>query len=345
MVTMNVRAVESDPVDGAAGSVRPPVPPAIEIRDLRRAFGDKQALDGVSLSVAHGDIHALLGPNGAGKTTLLRILTGLVEADSGDIRILGKPIGEIGDRRYRALLGLVPSGDRSLYLRISGFENMLFFARLHGLSKRAARARANELIKAVGLEDAADKPVGIYSHGMQKRLSVARALLGDPVVLFVDEATHDLDPEGARRVQDLVVEAAARGAAAIWTTQRLEEVRGFADSVTLIDHGTVRFAGSVPQLLAVATPRRYLLQIDASLAPSHASVLEIGNAAVRDSASLLASADEDPNHYLLVLKDNEVLGEAIAALHLAGLPVQSCTEERSGLEHAFMRLVSGKTPS
>ena len=244
------------------------------------------------------------------------------------------------------MLGLVPSGDRSLYLRISGFENMLFFARLHGLSKRTARERANELIEAVGLQEAAHKPVGIYSHGMQKRLSVARALLGDPVVLFVDEATHDLDPEGARRVQDLVVEAASRGAAAaIWTTQRLEEVRGFADAVTLIDHGTVRFAGSVPQLLTgrdaapLSPPDRCVRQ------PSHASVLEIGNAAVGDSASLLASADEDPNHYLLVLSENEILGEVIAALHLAGLPVHSCTEERSGLEHAFMRLVSGKTPS
>jgi ABC-2 type transport system ATP-binding protein len=342
---VSVPAVETDQVDGAAQVDRVPIPPAVEIRELRRRFGDKQALDGVSLTVAHGEIHALLGPNGAGKTTLLRIMTGLVEPDSGEIRVMGKPLDEIGDRRYRAMLGLVPSGDRSLYLRISGYENMLFFARLHGLSKRAAKVRANELIAAVGLEDAAHKTVGIYSHGMQKRLSVARALLGDPVVLFVDEATHDLDPEGARRVQDLVVDAAARGAAVIWTTQRLEEVRGFADAVTLIDHGAVRFSGSVPQLLAVATPRRYLLQIDAANAPSHAGVLEIANAAVRDSASLLASTDEDPNHYLLVLSDDAVLGDVLAALHLAGLPIQSCTEERSGLEHAFMRLVSGKTPS
>jgi ABC-2 type transport system ATP-binding protein len=345
MVSMNVRPVDRDPVDGAAPSDRPPITPAIEIRELRRKFGEKQALDGVSLDVAHGEIHALLGPNGAGKTTLLRILTGLVEPDSGEIKVHGIPVSEIGDRRYRAMLGLVPSGDRSLYLRITGFENMLFFARLHGLSKRAARARANELIKAVGLEDAAHKPVGIYSHGMQKRLSVARALLGDPVVLFVDEATHDLDPEGARRVQDLVVEAAARGAAAIWTTQRLEEVRGFADAVTLIDHGTVRFAGSVPQLLAVATPRRYLVQIDAARAPLHAGVLEIGNAAVGDSASLLASTDGDPNHYVLVLGEDVVLGAVLSALHVAGLPINTCTEERSGLEHAFMHLVSGKTPS
>jgi ABC-2 type transport system ATP-binding protein len=339
---VNVRALDRQQIDDCTADGSAP-PLAVDIRSVSRRFGSKYALEDVSLGVAHGEIHALLGPNGAGKTTLLRVLTGLVEPHGGEIRVMGKSIDEIGSRRYRTFLGLVPSGDRSLYLRISGYENLLFFARLHGLSKRAANARAIELLEAVGLEHAAKKTVGLYSHGMQKRLSVARALLGDPIVLFVDEATHDLDPEGARRVQDLVVAAVARGAAAIWTTQRLDEVRGFADAVTLLDHGKVCFAGSVPQLLAVAAPRRYLLQIDAASANGRA--LEMANASIAGSASLLPSSDNDSDHFLIVLNDEAILGEVITALTTAGLRILTCTEERSGLEHAFLRLVSSETPS
>ena len=315
--------------------------PAIEICNLSRRFGDVWALNDVSLAVPAGQIHALLGPNGAGKTTLLRILTGLVDPHAGEIRVRGTPLSEIDSRSYRTFLGLVPSGDRSLYLRISGFENLLFFARLHGLSKRAAVKRANEMLEAVGLLDAANKPVGLYSHGMQKRLSVARALLGDPTLLFVDEATHDLDPEGARRVQGLVAQAVSQGAAAIWTTQRLEEVRGFADSVTLIDHGEVKFAGSIPQLLAYAEPRRYLLAIQACKGIT--DVLETANTALRTSGSLSATGDDD-HHFLLVLDDEAILGEMISRLQQAGLTVTTCAEEVSALESAFLRLVSNRNP-
>ena len=145
----------------------------------------------------------------------------------------------------------MPSGDRSFYLRVSGLENLVFFGRLYGLRKPRAFARAWECLRAVGLEEAARIWVGLYSHGMQKRLSVARGLLSDPVVLFVDEATHDLDPEGARRIQDLMADAASRGTAVVWATQRLDEIRGFADQVTVLDRGAVRFVGTVPQLMAI----------------------------------------------------------------------------------------------
>ena len=113
----------------------------------------------------------------------------------------------------------------------------------------------------MGLEDSARVRVGVYSHGMQKRLAVARALLVDPAVLLVDEATHDLDPEAAENVRSLVRDLAGRGTAIIWTTQRVDEVRGFADSVTLLARGRTRFAGTVAQLMAHAFPRRYLLRL------------------------------------------------------------------------------------
>ena len=155
------------------------------------------ALDGVSLTIRAGAMHGLLGPNGAGKTTLMRILTGLVEADSGKVVIAGCDPA-LNTRTLRARVGLVPSGDRSLYLRLSGIENLLFFARLQGIRRRAALARATEVIELVGLTRRRTRPRGRLLAGIQKRLAVARGLITDPTVLLVDEATHDLDPRRQR---------------------------------------------------------------------------------------------------------------------------------------------------
>jgi ABC-2 type transport system ATP-binding protein len=222
---------------------------AIEARGLRRRFERSMALDGVDFSVRAGEIHALLGPNGAGKTTLLRTVSGLVAPTEGSVHVLGTDV-TVGTRALHGHVGLVPSGDRTFYLRISGLENLVFFARLQGLRRRKAAARAHEVLAAVGLTDAACRRVGTYSHGMQKRLSIARALLTEPGVLLVDEATHDLDPEGAQRVRALVAERAAAGTAVIWATQRVDEISGFANRVTLLAAGRVRFTGSVDELLA-----------------------------------------------------------------------------------------------
>ena len=293
-----------------------------------RRFGEVVALDGVSLTVGAGEIHGLLGPNGAGKTTLMRILTGLVEADAGEVSIAGCDPAQ-NTRALRTRIGLVPSGDRSLYLRLTGLENLLFFARLQGLRRKAALARAAEAIEAVGLTDAARIRVGVYSHGMQKRLSVARGLLTDPVVLLVDEATHDLDPEAAENIRSLVRELAARGTAILWTTQRVDEVRGFADAVTLLAQGQVRFAGTVPELMAHALPRRYLVHLRSrdQREPPPADALQ---KALEGLGSITAAANGGVDHHLLALRDDVLLGDALARIRDAGYELLGCRDERSG---------------
>jgi ABC-2 type transport system ATP-binding protein len=309
--------------------------PTIEAHEITQRFGSKAALDGVSLEVESGAIHALLGPNGAGKTTLIRILSGLLIPDEGTVRVLGKTAG--GSRAFRRLIGLVPSGDRSFYLRISGVENLAFFGRLHGMRRRTAVARAHQVLEQVGLGDAGTKPVMFYSHGMQKRLSVARALLADPPILLVDEATHDLDPDGARRVRELVATCAERGAAIVWATQRLEEIRGFADRVTLVADGRAAFVGTVPQMLAIATPRRYVLR----LGNGHSDRLSVersGRAALGSLGRLEPLGDSWSEHRVLALADDVILGDALAALSGAGIAVLACQEERSEIEHAFLAL-------
>jgi ABC-2 type transport system ATP-binding protein len=317
-----------------------PVTPSILVSDVRRRFQDVDALRGVSLEVQPGEIHALLGPNGAGKTTLLRILTGLLIPDSGTVSVLSQGLGTMTSRRFRSSFGFVPSGDRSFYLRLTGLENLAFYARMNGVPKRAAFARARETLEAVGLLDAATRRAALYSHGMQKRLSVARALLMSPMVLFVDEATHDLDPEAAERIRALVRDQAARGVAVIWTTQRVEEIRGFADHVTLLHKGQVRFNGTVPQLLASVPRSRFLVRV-ARDGRSPDDVVVEAKAAVRGLAELREGGDDE--HLVVALHDGSSLGQAITALQAAGVSILACTEERSGIEEAFLFLTSEAT--
>jgi ABC-2 type transport system ATP-binding protein len=315
-----------------------PTRSAIDVRAVRRTFGSTLALDGVSLQVPSGHIEGLLGRNGAGKTTLLRILAGLVTPDDGSVRVAGVDAAR-SPLAVRSEIGLVPSGDRSFYLRISGFENLVFFARLQGIRRREAGARAQRALAQVGLEAAARAPVGTYSHGMQKRLGVARALLTSPAVLLGDEATHDLDPEGAIAVRGLIRAAADAGAAVVWATQRVEEIRGFADGVTVLDRGLVRFGGTVEELLAAAESRRYVLElrngkpaaeeIEARLQERLAGVGRIHRraAASRDS-------------YELSLSGTAVLGDALSRLLDTDVTVVSCRQELSEVEEAFMALVA-----
>jgi len=312
--------------------------PSISALGVSRRFGSREALSDVSLVVGPGEIHAVLGPNGAGKTTLIRVLGGLTTPHEGTVTVLGEDVAS-GTRFLRGRVGLVPSGDRSFYLRLSGLENLLFFARLHGMRKRLARERALAALAAVRLEDVPKQPVGHYSHGMQKRLSVARALLTDPAVLLVDEATHDLDPLAARTVRELVLELGRRGTATLWATQRVEEIRGFADRVTLLREGEVAFTGSVAALADEVPARTHLLRIGGNGNGNGTPGARI--AAIRQALGELAAVDESvhrPDEVVLRLANGAVLGTALARIAGAGVDVISCRDERPEIEEAFIHL-------
>jgi ABC-type multidrug transport system ATPase subunit len=312
--------------------------PAASLAGVRRSFKDKVALDDVSLQIFPGQLHALLGPNGAGKTTLLRLIAGLVDPSAGEVQVLGRPSAELGSRGARRLMGLIPSGERTFYLRLNGLENLVFFGRLQGMGRREARARALICLEQVGLAENARKRVGLYSHGMQKRLSVARALLSKPALLLVDEATQGLDPEGARRVKDLVLAAVSEGTAVLWTTQRIDEIRGFAQTVTLLHEGRVRFTGTVPELMATAMTRSYFLELHR---PGFAGkeLLDAARTRLGDLGHIKTTVgDPDANHFLLVLGDEVILGDALALLNSDGMKVLACREETSNIEEAFLQL-------
>jgi ABC-type multidrug transport system ATPase subunit len=336
MFTATLRPLADASQPTLEGVVAAPAP-VVELDAVGRRFGDTVALDGVSLAIAPGEVHALLGANGAGKTTLIRLLAGLAAPTSGSLRLFGEESRH--QRDLKARVAFIPSGDRTFYLRLSGLENLRFFARLHGYSRREATALSRIILADVGLDDAAHRPVGGWSHGMQKRLSIARALITEPEVLLVDEATHDLDPEAAEGVRRLVSALAERGAAVLWATQRVDEIRGFADAVTFLADGAVRFSGSVDQLIAQGRSERYVLRLRGTLpiGPVGRGTLQW---TVGGSAQVSMPRADDPEYVILEPYPERPLGEALAALAEAGLTVLSCRQERSEVEEAFLSLVA-----
>ncbi len=208
-------------------------------RGVGKRFGPNQALSGVDLSVLAGEIVALLGPNGAGKSTLIRVFATAIIPDSGEVRVGGYDVVK-EPRSARASLGTVLADDRSFFWRLSGRANIEFFASLHGMTRRQGRVAAAEVLQAVGLADAADRRVDRYSTGMRARLGIARALLGAPRALLLDEFTRSVDPLGTIEVRELVAEMASeRGVAILIATHDLHEAAALATRTILLARGRV----------------------------------------------------------------------------------------------------------
>ena len=220
-------------------------PSALRAVDVTKSYGDKKALDGFHLDVPRGHIHGLLGPNGAGKSTAVSILTTLITLDSGHAEVAGVDVR--GGAEVRRRIGLVGQ-HAALDEVLSGRQNLAMFARLFGLNKAAARGRAEELLDAFSLIDAADEPVSTYSGGMRRRLDIAAGLILDPDVLFLDEPTTGLDPRGRIDVWNLISEVAGRGTTVLMTTQYLDEADQLADRISILKHGQVIAEGTPTEL-------------------------------------------------------------------------------------------------
>mgnify|MGYP001320374332 CR=1 FL=1 len=221
---------------------------AIETADLRKRFGDTHAVDGISLSVTKGSVFGLLGPNGAGKTTTVRLLATLLAPTSGSARVLGHDLlTEAAQIRSKvSLTGQFASVDEDL----TGMENLVLLSRLLGHSWRGARQRANELLEAFDLAEAAGRQARTYSGGMRRRLDIAASLIVTPEILFLDEPTTGLDPRSRNQVWDMVRDIAAIGTTVLLTTQYLEEADQLADRLAVIDHGKLIAAGTSRELKA-----------------------------------------------------------------------------------------------
>jgi ABC-2 type transport system ATP-binding protein len=225
------------------------MPFAIETESLTRSYGDHErnrvvALDDMTFAVEEGEVRGLLGPNGAGKTTLVKLLSTVLLPTSGRARILGHDVVR-ETAAVRRLIGVVFGGDKGLYNKLSGRQNLEYWAALYEVPPKAARERVELLLARTGLSERANHLVQTYSRGMKQRLHLARGLISSARVLFLDEPTIGMDPVAARDFRQLVRELRDEGRTILLTTHDMAEAEALCDRVALIDHG---------KLLAVETP-------------------------------------------------------------------------------------------
>jgi ABC-2 type transport system ATP-binding protein len=299
--------------------------PAIETRDLQRRFDDLVAVAGVDLAVSEGEIYAFLGPNGAGKTTTVRMLTTLLAPSGGSATVAGHDV--VGDAAaVRRAIG-VALQEAALDPLMKGRELIQLQATLHGMPREEGRRRAEELLDRVGLERAADRQIGTYSGGMQRRLDLASALVHEPRVLFLDEPTTGLDPVSRKAIWEEVERLNRDGTTVFLTTQYLEEADKLADRVGIIDDG---------RIVAEGTPR----SLKAEIGRPHLEV-KVADAGAEEADRILARFGKClPARDGIALVELETGAAGVApvvrALDEAGLAVESLELVEPTLDDVFV---------
>jgi len=319
------------------------MPPVIQLENISKSYTERswksvlfqksrrvQALDGVSLSVHAGEILGLLGPNGAGKTTLIKILATLVSPDSGFGSITGLDL-EKQAHSIRHKIGLVSTNDRTFYWRLSGRDNLSFFASLYNMYGRYKVDRINEVLDIVGIYDKADSRFMSYSAGQRQRLAIARALLANPDVLLLDEATSSLDPLGARKLLWFTKNTLAKeqGKTIIWCTHNLNEADELCDRIVILYNGRViedEIPATMKQVLGNGATYRFTLSAFAPDLEENPSFREL-------------KPGENGMKSCTVLLNSSRVPELINTLAGSGIKVYECAKIERPLEEVFTELI------
>jgi|LAHU01.1.fsa_nt_gb ABC-type multidrug transport system ATPase subunit len=303
----------------------------IQVERLAKSFGNHDAVNGISFDVLAGETLGLLGPNGAGKTTTIRMLTGLVRPSSGRITVGGYDVLK-NPIEVKRLFDISPQ-EASLHPHLGIAEDLYFYARLRGLSRKDAKLRAQQTLQWAKLESHAKKNGHQLSGGMQRRLLMARALITDPPILYLDEPTTGLDPQSRHALWEYIFELKRRGKTMILTTHYMEEAEKLCDRVIIIDHGKIIAEGSPAKLrrglgidsILTLKPRRPFSSADLRALKEIPGVLDL-------------SSPNGSNGCITVhLREKEALDEiVVAASRLAGIDELNLTE--ASLEDVFLQL-------
>lgn len=291
------------------------------------------ALRGVDLHVAEGEILSLLGPNGAGKTTLLKILACLVLPDEGRALVGGHDTTD--ENSVKRLIGYVHSDERSFYWRLSARENLRFFARLYDVPSPRIESRIEELLARVDLLGAADRPFSGYSSGMKQRVSIARALLHDPPILMMDEPTRSLDPASSKNLRNFILEQlqGRDGKTILLATHDLREAEVMSDRIAILIRGRVREIGTVSEVSRWGVHERtYKLEVDAIEGPIDGPFRTLTDERVSGVRRLTIALDE-----------GGTLDGVLRALIGAGAVVRLCDRQEPDLEQAFSRILEAES--
>jgi ABC-2 type transport system ATP-binding protein len=301
----------------------------IRIERLNKAFGANVALDNVSLRVPAGSVVGLLGPNGAGKTTLINCLTTLLTPDSGTAYVAGHEV-TADPKSVRGSVA-VAGQFAALDLMMTGRENLIFFGRLLRLSRKAAAARANELLRVFDLVDAADQMAAMYSGGMHRRLDLAVSLITPRPVLVLDEPTTGLDPRSREVLWNMVRELAAGGMAILLTTQYLEEADALADQIVVIDEGRIIAEGTPAELKSRVGGSVISVRIADDLVRLRAETI------LADVMSRRTTGDDD-SEVVVPVRGTGDLAEIVRRLDAGGISADDIEVHRPTLNDVFFSL-------
>ncbi len=308
---------------------------------LRSEWQDVPAVNKLSFQIEPGKIVGLLGINGAGKTTTIKMCSTLLEPSGGSISVNGLDVVK-QDRQVKSLVNMIAGGERMLYWRLTGRENLVYFGHLYGLSSSLLAERIPQLLKEVGIEEAADTPVERYSKGMKQRLQIARGLINDPKYIFLDEPTLGLDVAIAKHLRKYVKELVqAKGKAVLLTSHYIQEVEELCDDIYVIDKGRLIAHGTperlTKSLFKESTLRVTLPQISESLAEglrelmqSHVFSWEVQEAAEEGCELIIRSEADVTSPILALISSNK-------------LPVLKLSSEHPKLEDAIVYLAEGRS--
>jgi ABC-2 type transport system ATP-binding protein len=303
--------------------------PVLECRDLRKAFGDLVAVDGVGFQIAEGETYGLLGPNGAGKTTTISMISGLLERDAGSVTVEGKSLTTTSVDA-KAAIGYVPQ-DLAIYPDLSGRENLRFFARLYGLSGDQLRTRIDEVLEIIGLTDRAGDLSKEYSGGMKRRLNIGIGLLHGPRLLILDEPTVGVDPQSRNAILESVDQLSGEGMAVLYTTHYMEEAERLCDRVGIIDLGELKAEGTRRELVGLVGQSDQVLL---SLAGS----VEAAAAACRTLEPVRDVSSKDERLELVVEDARQILPRILETVAESGASVRAVEVIEPNLEAVFLHL-------